>query len=245
MEGSLPAGNGPMSPRLVVAILGCLVSGTASAQTYEINGVVLARGEVPAATPIDMNEVPYCRDAHRDTPMDTPVSVGTSGGVGEVVVYIKEGVPAGRSDDGELAATEVVLDQHGCLYRPAIVVLQAGQPLIIRNSDSTLHNVHVIGQRNRGFNIGQPFAGLESRRIFEVPEVGIEVRCDIHGWMHAAIAVFDHMYFSATDAAGAFTIDSLPSGEYVVAAWHPALGAVESTVVVEGGSTDITLVFER
>jgi hypothetical protein len=110
--------------------------------------------------------------------------------------------------------------------------MAAGQTLVVRNSDATLHNVHVKGGRNRGFNIGQPVRGLESKRTFAQPEVGIEVACDIHGWMNGAIAVFDHPFFAVTSLDGSFSIPNLPPGEYVLEAWHQTLGTQSQRVTV-------------
>jgi plastocyanin len=46
-------------------------------------------------------------------------------------------------------ATPVVLDQKACWYSPNLIGLQVGQPLEVRNSDETLHNVHAWPRKPR------------------------------------------------------------------------------------------------
>ena len=36
----------------------------------------------------------------------------------------------------------MVLDQKGCLYTPQILAIQTGQKLMVKNSDTCIHNVH-------------------------------------------------------------------------------------------------------
>ncbi len=217
-------------------------SGTIRGRVSLSGGVQFA-GEAPAPEPIDMAADEYCLSAHEgETVLDSPVLTDENGFLRDVVVYVKSGLA--EADHPEPETTEL-LDQEGCLYAPRSLAVRAGQTLVIRNSDATLHNVNVTARENRGFNIGQPIKGIEAKRSFDAPEIGIEVACDIHGWMHATISVFDHPYFDVTRPDGGFTIESLPPGDYVIEAWHPALGAVETAVSVPAtGSAEIELVFE-
>ena len=208
-----------------------------------VNGAVQFAGAAPEPSPIDMAADEYCASAHEGrTVFDRPIQVDENGFLRDVVVHVVQGLPTGA-----LAVPEQseLLDQEGCLYTPRALALRAGQQLIIRNSDATLHNVNVSAHANRGFNIGQPIKGIESKRSFEAPELGIQVACDIHGWMHATISVFDHPYFDVTGPGGAFAIEGLPPGEYTVEAWHPVLGTTEAPVrVAADGSAEVQLVFE-
>jgi len=52
----------------------------------------------------------------------------------------------------------------------------------------------------------------------------IELKCDIHPWMHAYVGVFDHPYFALSGAEGQFTLKDLPPGEYTIEAWHERFG---------------------
>jgi plastocyanin len=227
-----------------------LSAGTAPpAATGSIRGMVGVSGAItvtapPAAATIDMSGDRYCSQANAGRQvLDRAVVADAQGRLANVVISIRNGAAAGAG--GSASDEPVVLDQQNCEYTPRVVAMRVNQPIIIRNSDATLHNVHVHARSNREFNIGQPLKGSESRRTFSAAEVGIHVTCDIHGWMHGAIAVFDHPYHDVSSADGSFSIDALPPGTYVVDAWHETLGVQERSVTVEAGATaEVSFEFE-
>ena len=207
--------------------------------------IVLAEGQVrfagqpPAGAVIDMSADAYCRDQHDEALVDRPVRVGPEGGLADVLVRVVGAPMAGAAPEGE-----ALLDQAGCLYTPRAVAVRVGQPLVIRNSDATLHNVRVVPASNAGFNLGQPMRGIQSTRSFETAEIGIPVRCDIHGWMTASIHVIEHEFFDITGENGSFTLPALPAGDYEIEAWHPTLGSVSGqATVTAGGAAPLTLEF--
>ncbi len=206
-----------------------------------ILGTVSFEGTPPAALAIDMSEEPVCADKYTaGPPMIQRVSV-TDGKLAHVFVYVKEGL-------GDLQfsapAAPVFLDQNGCRYHPHVLGVQAGQDLTIQNSDALLHNINTQPSVNRGFNVSQPQAGMESTRRFRSAEVMIPVKCDVHGWMNAYIGVLDHPYFSVSAADGTFSLDGLPPGDYVIEAWHELYGTLTQNVTVgEKESAGITFLF--
>jgi hypothetical protein len=134
----------------------------------------------------------------------------------------------------------VVLDQKGCDYTPHMLTMRAGQPLKIRNSDDTLHNIHPRPTANGEFNIGQPKPGetvREGDKGFSKPEVMIPVGCDVHPWMRAYISVFDNPFFTVSSEDGKFEIKGLPSGEYEIEAFHGKLKSQAQKVTVKDGET--------
>lgn len=205
--------------------------------TVSLDGAVRYTATPPEPTPIDMSSDAFCAAAHTTPVSQSPVVVGAQGGLRNAVVFVQEGLAPARH---VVPQEPVVLDQRGCIYEPHVVALRAGQTLLIRNSDATLHNVHVTARTNRGFNIGQPIRGIESRRVLDRAEIGITVACDIHRWMGGAIAVFDHPYFAVTDDHGAFSLDGLPPGEYVIQVWHETLGTRSQRVTVTAGGQATT-----
>ena len=127
----------------------------------------------------------------------------------------------------------VVLDQQGCKYRPHVIGIQVGQPLEVRNSDATLHNVHAVPKVNREFNFGQPTKGMKSTRTFDKVEVMVPFRCDVHGWMNAYAGVLAHPFFAVSKADGSFEIKGLPAGSYTIEVWHEQLGTQTTKVTVD------------
>jgi plastocyanin len=153
------------------------------------------------------------------------------GGLANAVVYVKSGLGGNYPPPAEPA----VLDQQGCEYAPAVVVLQVGQTLKIRNSDDTFHNVHGFATANTSFNIAQPRKGMEATRSFDKPETLFPVRCDMHPWMQAFVAVLPHPFHAVTGADGSFAIEGLPAGSYEIEAVHDKLKPAAAKVSVRDG----------
>jgi len=56
--------------------------------------------------------------------------------------------------------------------------------------------------------------------------------------------VAEHRYYAVTHADGSFMLPSLPDGIYTLEAWHPELGAKETTFEVSGGvAAGVQIVF--
>ena len=207
-----------------------------------VMGTITLEGTAPAAETIRMNSDPACAELATETETETEYYVvGGSGGLGNVFVYVKEGLE-GRNFP---AATDpVMIDQQGCRYRPHVFGIRVGQTLTIRNSDATLHNIHATPAANAEFNMGQPIQGMEFERTFESAEVMVPFKCDVHSWMNAYVGVMDHPYFAVTGDDGGFDISELPPGDYVVEAWHEELGTQTQNVTVgEGGTAEVSFTF--
>ena len=66
-----------------------------------------------------------------------------------------------------------------------------------------------------------------------------KIKCDVHPWMGAQMAVFEHPYFAVSKEDGTFKIPgNLPDGEYTLHAWHEKLGEKEIKVTVSGGKAE-------
>lgn len=205
----------------------------------DISGMVMIDGDMPAAEELAMNSDPVCAMQATDTMSNT--FVGSNGHLGNVFVYIKEGLE-GRSFP---AATDVLtINQQGCRYTPHVFGMQVGQTLQIVNSDPTLHNIHATPSVNDEFNMGQPIQNMTFERTFDSAEVMVPFKCDVHGWMNAYVGVLDHPYFATTALDGLFDISSLPPGDYIVEAWHEALGTqTQNITVTTGGTTEVSFTF--
>jgi hypothetical protein len=196
-----------------------------------VTGTVRFEGTAPKAQRIRMDADPNCAKLHTSPVMDEAYMVGAKGELANVVVYVKEGL-GNRTFD--TAKEQVVLDQHGCMYVPHVIAVQTNQPIEIRNSDPTSHNIHPVPVNNAEWNKSQPpkdkpIVESFAREEFNPP---ITVKCNVHPWMKSYVAVFKHPYFKVTGGNGSFSIGNLPPGEYTLAAWHAELGASEQKVTL-------------
>ena len=143
-----------------------------------------------------------------------------------------------------------MLDQLGCVYSPHVIALTVGQPLIARNSDAFLHNVHTLPFDNAAVNIGMPTIGSKSLEPLKAVET-FKVKCDVHPWMAAWIVVLDNPYFAVSSAdsktLGQFSIDTkdLPDGDYSVVAWQEVYQELPAQMVkVVGGKATVNFTFD-
>jgi plastocyanin len=210
----------------------------APAGSGSITGLATYSGE-DTDTAINMDADPVCSDLHTDG-VSTQSIVAEGGNLANVFVYLKSGVSGSHPPPAE----PVVLDQNGCTYVPHVAGIQTGQKLVIRNSDSTLHNVHALPELNPEFNQGQPFQNMEMEKTFDTAEVMVRFKCDVHPWMAAYMGVVDHPFFAVSSADGSFSIEGLPAGEYEVEAWHETLGTRTQTVTVGDGPVAISFDYD-
>ena len=199
-----------------------------------IAGRVVYGGIAPEPEQIDVAAVKECALQHPDGLFSESLVVAPSGGIANVVVSLvfAEGVII-QSPPPQAPA---VLDQKGCRYIPHVLAVQVGQPIVVKNSDPFLHNVHSLSLNNPAFNFGQPSID-PGRRVNPMQAAErFRIKCDVHPWMSAYVNVFDHPYFAVTNADGAFTIPgNLPDGTYTTVAWHESLGDLQAQVQVAGG----------
>jgi plastocyanin len=218
-----------------VAIAGLVVTGRASVpQGGTVTGKVKFTGTKPAMPKIDMSDEAVCAKKYATPPTDEMVVVGPTGGLQNVFVYVKAGLPAGATYPAP--ATPVEIDQDGCRYHPHVLGIMVGQTLAIKNADGILHNIKAKGVKNRPFNVSQP-TSMTTQRQFTAPEVMIPLECNVHGWMHAWLGVLPHPFYAVTGADGSFTLKGLPPGTYTIEAWHEKYGTQTATVTVTASGT--------
>lgn len=205
----------------------------------EVSGVVEFVGEVPEPERMEVAGDPFCGEGNRLTTIEIRNVQVADGKLADAFVWVSSGLEGLRF---EMPSDSALLDQQGCRYFPHVQGVRVHQPIIIRNSDPTIHNVHARPEENDQFNIGQTDQ-MENVRSFERPEVMIPVTCDVHGWMKSWIAVLDHPAFATTGVGGTFSF-RVPPGEYEVTAWHERLGtSVQSITVAEGEPVSLRFVF--
>jgi len=188
---------------------------------------------------VKMDADAYCKNSH-EKKVGSEDYLIRGGKIKNVVFYVKDGL---GEETFEAPSDHLVLDQVGCMYRPHVMTVHAGQPVTIRNSDDPLHNIHSFSEKQRPFNFAQPKKGMEKQVKFAREEF-VKVKCDVHPWMSAYVAVFTHPFHAVSDKEGVGVVENLEPGEYTLAGWHEELGEVESNVTVKDGeAAEVTLTF--
>jgi hypothetical protein len=203
------------------------------ASNVSVTGRVFYHGPSVARRPIDLSNCTQCIEVSHGPIYDDSLLVNAGGTLENVVVSISAGLPP----DGtfEPPVEPVVLDQKGCMFRPHVVASMVGQGVVVKNSDPLLHSVHSMdADETPAFNFAQPTIGQRAVEPIRVVET-FRVKCDLHPWMNAWVRVFNHPYFSVTQADGAFSIRNLPPGTYRIKAWHELLGVQEKKIEVSKG----------
>lgn len=208
---------------------GSLEADVDAATAGSITGTVVLDGAPPSLPAINMQSEPACAKANPTGTASQAVVVGSGGDLANAVVYVKQEL---RHYRYETPKDPVVLDQKGCLYQPRVVGLMTNQPLEIRNSDATIHNVHAIPKNSVEWNRAQRAGSALIETSFQRPELAIPFMCNVHPWMRAFVFVFDHPYFSVTGGDGKFELKNLPPGTYTIEAWQEKLGTRGETVTL-------------
>ena len=200
-----------------------------------ITGTVTFDGKAPALRPLAMDADPVCAKKHSGPVPSEMLVLGSGNTMGNILVFVSKGLPAGKT--WPVPKTPVTLDQNGCQYKPHVMGIMVGQTYKILNSDGVLHNIHTLPKVNPAFNKGMPPTLKEATTVFNKPEDVFHIKCDVHPWMSAYMAVFTHPFFSATGPDGKFTISGLDPGTYEITAWHERLGTQTASVTVGASDT--------
>jgi plastocyanin len=216
-EAPAPAASAPAGKAVDAATAG------------EVTGSVKLDGAAPKMKSINMAAEPSCSKARTSPAMSEEVVTGDGGALANVVVYVKSGLD-GYSFPAPAGPAKI--EQQGCQYHPHVVAMQVGQNLDVTNADQTTHNIHPIPKDNREWNESQPPGASPIEKSFSREEVAIPVKCNVHPWMKAYMAVLPNPYFQVTDKDGKFDMKNLPPGTYTLVAWHELYGPSEQTVTI-------------
>jgi plastocyanin len=139
---------------------------------------------------------------------------GTDGkGVAQAVVFVRDPIPAPAAHP-----SPQTVDQISKAFVPDLLAIEVGTLVRFPNHDQIHHHVY----------------SFSPAKIFELPlykgedappvlfdKVGVvKIGCNIHDWMSGIILVLPTPYFAVTDGDGRFTLSDLPSGTYMLSAWH-------------------------
>lgn len=195
-----------------------------------ISGVITYEGKLPSLTPMEVTK--DRKVCGKNKPNESLLIDPKTKGIKNVVVYLKN-IKSGKdwNSDGTLE-----MDQHGCLFTPHVLIVPAGQPFYMLNSDGILHNIHTRSELNSPINKAQPKFLKKVKLSLDEPEF-VQVACDVHNWMAAWIVVADNPYYASTDSEGTFELTNVPAGTYELEIWHEELGLQKQQVEIKAGTT--------
>ena len=182
-----------------------------------------------------MDADPACAKKHTGPVANEMLALGSGNTMGNILVWVSKGLPGGkdlaRAQDAGGARPEglpVHAARDGNHGRPALQ-----DPQLRRRPPQHPH----APQGEPGFNKGMPATLKETTTKFDKPEAVFHIKCDVHPWMSAYVAVFTHPFFSVTGTDGKFTISGLDPGTYEITAWHEKLGTQTASVTVGASDT--------
>lgn len=205
-----------------------------------IAGVVRFEGTVPQEEPTVITEFAEC-EHHGSMEIASEAYMVQGDRVANVLVYVFRGLP--KNFETPVPQEPVKIDQIGCRYVPHFVAARVGQPVRFTNSDPGTHNIRSLAiKRNAEINFLFNEGG-EQVISFTRPEI-VKLVCDVHPWMRGYIGVFDHPFYSVTNADGQFRLDGVPAGDYKVRAYHEKWGTLNGEVAVTaGGAAELDFKF--
>jgi plastocyanin len=172
------------------------------------------KGAAPKMRPIKMDD--KCAAMHGDGLSSEEIVASADGKLANVIGYVAKGHEAWSY---KAPAEAVVIDQKGCQYHPHVFTAMVGQSLTIKNSDPVMHNVKCEPKANDPFNRSQLEGAKDLNEKFTKPEIGINLVCNVHGWMSTWSGIFAHPFHGVTGDDGTVKI-KVPAGEYEIGAWH-------------------------
>jgi plastocyanin len=142
------------------------------ALTGTVSGTVRLDGPVPPETVLHVAGDRACAALGRSEVAAGDVLV-SAGRVENALVYVARGLE-GRVF--ERPKETLLIDQRGCAFVPRIAAVESGQRIEFVNSDSTLHNVHIVAEHSAGMNFGLGVVGASRSVHIDAAEVMVALR---------------------------------------------------------------------
>jgi plastocyanin len=108
--------------------------------------------------------------------------------------------------------------QRNKSFDPHVLIIEVGATVQFPNKDPFFHNVFSLFDGKR-FDLGLYESGSSNSVRFDRPGISF-LFCNIHPEMSAVVIAVPTPYYAISDAAGRWTISSLPNGRYRLHVWY-------------------------
>lgn len=127
-------------------------------------------------------------------------------------------------------ADRLTMRQTARAFVPDVLVVPAGSSVTFPNDDAFYHSVFSTSPGN-AFDMGLYDTGPGKSVSFAVPGI-VDIRCHVHGSMHATVVVVDGPFARTTQPGERFRLDGLKAGRRTLHVWTPDGGETTRSVVV-------------
>jgi plastocyanin len=149
--------------------------------------------------------------------------------VGQAVVWLEGGAGSAPPVEAEITTAEKS-------FTPHVLVVPVGSTVSFPNHDPFNHNVFSLSEE-QPFDLGL-FGRGEARSVRFTRAGIIRVYCNVHAQMSALIVVRDGPYVAQPSGDGSFTLGKVPSGHYVLHAWHERAPEITRPIDVPADGID-------
>ncbi|MFT7669263.1 MAG: plastocyanin [Planctomycetota bacterium] len=127
-------------------------------------------------------------------------------------------------------------DEHTCT---PFAVTSPGRSVLFENRDTICHNFFSSSGPNT-FEIGMLRSG-ESMPVQFLYPGHVQIYCTLHSGKQMSVLVAPSHHFATADASGAFEIEGVPSGDYLLETWTEVFQPRQLQATVEAGESHTTV----
>jgi plastocyanin len=143
---------------------------------------------------------------------------------GKLVVYL---------DGAKRPARRGTMKQRDLQFDPGFLAVGVGESVDFPNADTVTHNVFSVSKPKK-FDLGLYPAGKSKAVTFDKPG-HVDVFCNIHSDMHAAIEIVPSGLYVVADAKGRFDLGEVPAGKHTLVVARKGKVVASKSIVVAGG----------
>jgi len=165
--------------------------------------------------------IDMCAEVDTDDEMNRVLDdfkISEDGGLKDVVITL-EHVEAGKPFNKK----PILIDSEDCKFTPDVNAVRQGEAFQVNNLDAVMHNSQVY-QAERGKIIQNlpvpPEEVADGKVTFQKKFKIFQMICGMHEFMQTWGYRVQNPYYFVTKLGGEFKIDNIPSGDYILNAWH-------------------------